>query len=331
MRLRSIVLCLVGALLLASCGGGSVSQETTTTAPVTTSQAVATTSMPPQTSTTTVAEGVVSAASPDFCQAITEFTTVLVLSAFADLTGDGAQDLFLVAKLPELTATSARVAETAPPGLADQARTLGAMYQKATDLAAERGLAKSDLETLALQIEEESLTVEQLFAGLGLTPTDLSQLFEDAAVAISQMVPPVDLVGVELADIGCLPPQASVSACALIADDDLTTYLGDSYTSEAKVIEGFGESCTFRGDDGVRFIDVTLAGPTFYLPAAWNEIELIEGVGDEAFLTTGLSSPFLYAKSGDVVVAVLAANFDPKLTTAELSALAVGALQKASE
>ncbi len=71
-----------------------------------------------------------------------------------------------------------------------------------------------------------------------------------------------------------------------------------------------------------------LAGPTYYLPSVWNEITEIEDVGDEAFLTSGMNWPFLYAKRDDVVVSVTVANTDPKPTEYELAELARVALSR---
>ena len=72
-----------------------------------------------------------------------------------------------------------------------------------------------------------------------------------------------------------------------------------------------------------------LAGPNVYLPAVWNEITPVDNVGDEAFLTPGLSWPFLYTKQGNTVIAVSVSNVDPKPTTDELAELARSALNRA--
>jgi hypothetical protein len=76
-------------------------------------------------------------------------------------------------------------------------------------------------------------------------------------------------------------------------------------------------------------VDITLAGPSFYLPAAWNEIEMIDGLGDEAFLTSGMSTPSLYVKQGNTVISLTVANVDPQLTETELVELARIALGRA--
>ena len=146
-----------------------------------------------------------------------------------------------------------------------------------------------------------------------------------AAAELGDREPPVDLLGADPTALGCPLPDGTKSACDLLGDVELVPLVGEPYTTKTTDINGLGEQCTIRGD-GPVLIDIFLAGPAFYLPSAWNEIEMIEGLGDEAFLTTGLSSPFLYVKQGNTVVSLSVANYDPPLSTEQLVDLARVAL-----
>ncbi len=319
MRSHLVVVSVAASLLVAACGGSSTSAPgDTTTTQVTSTTAAVTSTTAVAVETTQPARAVDPAA---FCQATTELNTTLLLSAFSDLAGEGSQDLFLLAKLPELKGVAAVIAETAPDEYAAAAATLSRLYDGATKLAAERGLAVADLEAVAADIEAESLTIDQLYSELGIEPADVSAIFEDAAAALSDMEPPTALFGASPSDLGCPEPELAMSACELLDAEQLTPILGEDYTAEPEEIPDLGEQCTFKGDGG-RSVYVVLAGPSYYLPAAWNEITEVDGVGDEAFLTTGLSSPFLYAKRGNTVVSVAVYNVDPAPTVDELADLA---------
>lgn len=264
-----------------------------------------------------------------FCQATGSVSSILVLSAFSDLAGEGSQDLYLLAKVPELVAESAAMARTAPPEYADQAQTLADLYSTVSDMADARGLSAADLERLAADIEGDEMTIDELYAALGITVAEVTQLFEDAAAQLADHEPPTDLLGADIVDLGCPGVEAAESACDLLGPAEVIPLIGDDYSTEVEAIEGVGEQCRFRGADAA-FIEVVHAGPIFYLPAAWNEVEFIEGIGDEAFLTTGLGTPFLYAKQGNTVISVLVANVSPAATTDQLAALAGTALANAT-
>ena len=264
MRRPLILLALTCALLAAACGGTaatttaqpaitSVTSAPTTTAPPVTTTLDTSTSIP----TVTTSSGDIAA----FCRATTELNAVLLLSAWTSLGGPGAQELQLLTKTPELAAASAEMARTAPLEYADQAATLAALYETISRLADERGLSVSDLVDLAADINEDS-TLDELFTGLGTTPADITQLFEDAAVELGDLEQPVDLVGVNPVDLGCPPPDATTGACDLLGEVELIPLVGDDYTTEAKDIGGFGEQCTISGE-GMALIDLTIGGPSF--------------------------------------------------------------------
>lgn len=320
-------------LLTAACGAGTTDAEPTATGatspPATTATTTPTSSTTTTTTTTatTTTTGTVDIAA--FCRATTELNLILLLSAFTSLAGPGAQELQLLVKTPELAAAAAEMARTAPVEFAEQAAGLADLYETMATLAAERGMAASDLADLAAAIEDDSLTLDELFAALGTTPAAIEQLFADAAMVIGDRKPPTDLLGAELTDLGCPLPAATTGACHLLGEAELAPLLGESYTAEATDIQGMGEQCVIRGE-GMPFVDITLAGPSFYLPTAWNEIELIEGLGDEAFLAGGMSTPILYVKEGNTVISLMVANTDPRLAEDELIGLMRIALGRAT-
>lgn len=317
MHRRLLLLISVLSLVAASCGGAVAAPTSQTPS---SSQAASTTA----TTTTRVTTTSADATAPDivaFCRATTELNAILLLSAFSSLTGEGAQDLHLLSKLPQLTAASTEMASSAPPEYSGQAATLAAMFETMSDLAEERGLSVLDLADLAADIEEVSLTVDELFEALGIAPADISQLFRDAELAVADGEPPVDLFGADVTDLGCPAPELTASACDLLGDSELVPLVGEGYTKKTTDIERIGEQCTIRGDDNV-LIDLTLAGTSFYLPGAWNKIEMVDGLGDEAFITSGMAWPFLYVTQGDTVISLTVANIDPPLTVAQLADLA---------
>ena len=308
------------SLIAASCGGTS---DTTVSASTGSSPAptstIATTSPTTDVPTTLAAATTTDIAA--FCRATTEFNAILLLSALTSLGGTDAQDLYLLTKIPELVAASTGMADNAPPAYAGQAATLADMYQTISQLAEERGLSASRLAELAADIDDDdSLTADELFAALGFSAAEIAKLFEDAQLALGDKEPPLDLYGADVADLGCPVADLEVAACELLGDAELVPLVGDSYTTKTTPIEGIGEQCTIRGD-GMALVDLTLAGPSFYIPAVWNEIEMVEDLGDEAFLTTGMDPPFLYVRQANTVISLYVANVDPPLTVAQLTDL----------
>lgn len=328
---RSIVMLAAAVSLLAGACGDTQPAATPPPASSIAAPAPTTTVAPPPAESLPVSTMPVAAASDlgAFCQATASVSSILLLSAVNDLAGEGSQELYLLAKIPELVAASAAMARTAPPEFAEQAKTVADLYSTVSDLADARGLSAADLERLAGDIDDGAATIDELFAELGITVAEISQLFEDASVRLADREPPTDLIGADIADLGCPSAEVAGGVCDLLGPADLGPLIGDDYTTEVEVIEGIGEQCRFRSGD-LAFVEVVHAGPVFYLPGAWNEVEFIDGVGDEAFLTTGLDTPFLYAKQGDTVISVLVANMKPAVTHDQLAALAITALANAT-
>lgn len=330
MRRRIAIVTAAVSLLAGACGDSQPTTEPSTAASAPAPPAPTTTVPSPPTET--VPPSVTFAVVPDlgaFCQATASVSSILLLSAVSDLAGEGSQDLYLLAKIPELVVASAEMAQTAPAEYADQAQTVADLYSTISELANDRGLSAADLERLAADIDDDAMTIDELYAELGITVAEITELFEDASAQLADREPPTDLLGADIADLGCPETEVAGSACDLLGPEEIVPLIGDDYTTEVEDIEGVGQQCRFRSAD-LAFVEVVHAGPIFYVPAAWNEIEYVEGIGDEAFLTTGLNTPFLYAKQGNTVVSVLVANVTPAVTTDQLATLATTALARAA-
>ncbi len=131
-------------------------------------------------------------------------------------------------------------------------------------------------------------------------------------------------------DVGAPPP---VEPCSLLSDEEMAGILSEqlppdegavTVTSESSSLGG-GGTCTYSwirdtwGEGSGKEFTITLMSPTdLTYSAAIGERTPIEGVGDEAFVT----SENYFARVGDVVVHLVNLQETPEASVAVLTAAA---------